>query len=597
MDVGERTRDIYEQIAAYPKPPLVPLPGPGDLYALLADNGMPPGTASYRVSKAAFALTGFKQFLRRLPANQEQWMRRCDQRGAWLFAPLISATAALLDDPRALTPLERGATLLCAARSFHADLHAGRLPPDTHHGQVLEMGQYPNFFATGLIVEGRRPRIYKSSRLNQVTVVVRNRFYLLDIGRPGAEATATQILDGLQTIVSMAHAHGAADDTVAPSLLTAARHVTQCKLFPELSKDATNRASLEALRHSFLTLCLDLDDAPASCAEAMRQAHAGRPANRWWHASLQLVVAGNAKACTICNFNTYLDGNIMMRGAAELQRRAATCELKPADGPDDAACCVGNGGSLAAPSELRWEINPEYIETARRDLAAVLDDQQATFEIKGVGTDFFAAHKIDAIPAFILALQMTAQRLIAEPVEITQFLTMSRYRCMDLTTTSVTTPEVRRYVDYVAGQPVDRGQAIALMRDAIAAQAQKCRDDRGRLPLEDIIGLLIYARRGFARTYTSVIFFLRAILLRRLGLIRQMGRAILASHPVIYPEAPLVGRPGVRLPYVRHFALHYQIWADHVVITWMPGTNWRVPNTQLTAELEANLRQLQGILR
>ncbi len=588
MDVGERTRDIYEQIAAYPKPPLVPLPGPDDIDALLTDHGMPPGTAAYRISKAALALTGFTRFLRRLPAEQEQLMRRCDQRGAWLFAPLVSATVALEDDPRAVTPLERAATLLHAARTFHADLHAGRLPPDSYRGQALEMGQYPNLFATTLIVDSRRPRIFKSTGLNQVTVLVRNRIYLLDVGLPGGEATVAQIIEGLQAIVEMSHAQGPADDAMAPGLLTCARHVTQCKIFPELGKDATNRAALEALRHSFMTLCLDLDDTPATLAEAMHHAHAGRPANRWWHASLQLVVTGNAMACAICNFNTYLDGNVMMRGGAELQQRAAACDLNQ----------VGRTArlNLRPLSELEWRIKPAHIRQAQVDLAPLLDQQAATFIVEGVGSEFFAAHGIDAIPAFVLALQMTSARLCREPVQITQFLTMSRYRCMDLTTATVTTPEVQAFVDYMAAGLANRDAARALLHAAIAAQAERCRIERSRLPLEDIIGLLLYSRRGFARTYTSTVFVLRAMLLYRLGGGTQSSRDIIVSHPLLQPAVPLVGRPGVRLPYVRHFALHYQIWADKIVITFMPGIDWRIPNSQLIAELKADLCRLHELI-
>lgn len=588
MDAYERTRDIYEQIVAYPKPPLIPLPAPEDIEAQLAQEGLAPGSIGYRISKAALALTGFSSFLRQLPACQEDLMRRSDQRGAWLFAPLVSATMALEDDPRGLTPLERAATLLCAARNFRADLHAGRLPPDTVRGQTLEMGQYPNFFATTLILEGRRPRIFKSTRLNQVTVVVRNRFYLLDIGEPDAEATFAAILAGLEAIVHAAKDGSTADEAQGAGLLTAARHVTQRKVFPQLKKIAANRTALETLRHSLLTLCLDLDDTPASHAEAARAAHIGRPANRWWHSSLQLVVFGNAKACAICNFNAYLDGNVMMRGGAEIQRRAAAWAVPPSTAAEPAR---------TAPShELRWDVPPQFMEMAWQDLAAVLDHQQATFEIAGIGADTFAAHHVEPIPAFILALQMTAERLIAEPVEITQFLTMSRYRCMDLTTASVTTAEVRRFVNFMAEPVVDRTQAFALMREAIAAQGEQCRIARRHLPLDDTIGLLIHARHGLARTFTSVIFFLRALLLLRLGAMKPISRDILVSHPTIYPEVPIVGRPGVRLPYVRYFALHYQIWADKIVITLMPATEWPVSNAQLIAELKISLRQLEAIM-
>jgi hypothetical protein len=112
---------------------------------------------------------------------------------------------------------------------------------------------------------------------------------------------------------------------------------------------SVNRESLYALRHSFLTLCLDLDSYPLSDAEVAFEGHSGNSGNRWFHSSLQLVVFGNAKACAICNFSTYLDGNTMMRAASELQKRAA-------------ACPIGEGAksdfdSLPAATELKWKFS------------------------------------------------------------------------------------------------------------------------------------------------------------------------------------------------------------------------------------------------
>lgn len=588
MDTRERSQDIYEQIPAYPKPPLIPLPAPADIDTLLAEKGMPPRSRGHRISKVAMALTGFMPFLRRLPHTVENLMRRSDLRGGWLFAPLISATLALEDDPRVLSPLQRAATLLVAARSFHDDLFAGRLKPDTYRGQALEMGQYANFFATSLIVEGKRPRIFKSAKLSQITVAVGDRLYLLEVGHLGVETTTEQVVEALEELVRRTRERGPADEAAAPGLLTSAGHLTQCQIFTELGKIEANRASLEAIRRSFLTLCLDLESSPTSHAEAAREGHTGRLANRWWHSSLQLVVYGNARACAICNFSAYLDGNTMMRGAAELQRRAAACAL--------GAPGSNHQPSLTPPIELEWSLKPEYAQMARRDLAPVLDKQQVTFEITGVGTDFFVTHELEAIPTFILALQMTARRLIPEPAEITQFLTMSRYRCMDLTTAMVTTPEVSHFVDAMIDDTVERAGALALLREAVSSQQQKCRLRRRYLPLEDIIGLLIVSRRGLARTYTRFIYYVRAMLLFKIGAIKRQEREILVSHPKIYPEIPLVGRPGVRLPYVKYFGLHYQIWADKIVLTLMPAINWQIPNAQLVADLEASLRRLQALV-
>jgi hypothetical protein len=72
---------------------------------------------------------------------------------------------------------------------------------------------------------------------------------------------------------------------------------------------------------------------------------------------------------------------------------------------------------------------------------------------------------------------------------------------------------------------------------------------------------------------------------------------VLISHPKIYPEIPVVGRPGIRLPYVDYFGLHYQIMADQIVVTMMPSVNWTVPNVEFVAELRANLMKIQQIIQ
>ncbi len=47
----------------------------------------------------------------------------------------------------------------------------------------------------------------------------------------------------------------------------------------------------------------------------------------------------------------------------------------------------------------------------------------------------------------------------------------------------------------------------------------------------------------------------------------------------------MVGRPGVRLPYVRYFGLHYQMLDDRTRFTVRPGLSWRISNADLAAAL------------
>jgi hypothetical protein len=76
---------------------------------------------------------------------------------------------------------------------------------------------------------------------------------------------------------------------------------------------------------------------------------------------------------------------------------------------------------------------------------------------------------------------------------------------------------------------------------------------------------------------------------------QRSRREILISHPEIYPEIPVVGRPGIRLPYVKYFGLHYQILPQRIVITLMPSVTWTIPNTQVVAELKAALDAIASV--
>ena len=70
---------------------------------------------------------------------------------------------------------------------------------------------------------------------------------------------------------------------------------------------------------------------------------------------------------------------------------------------------------------------------------------------------------------------------------------------------------------------------------------------------------------------------------------------IILSHPEIFPEVALLGRPGVRLPYVSHFGLHYQMFADRIVLTMMPGKKWTSANDRFVEAVEAALREVIAV--
>jgi hypothetical protein len=303
---------------------------------------------------------------------------------------------------------------------------------------------------------------------------------------------------------------------------------------------------------------------------------------------LQLVVFGNLKACAICNFTTYLDGNTMMRAGAEITRRGSQIPFTPGRNPALPA--------LAPARQLSLPVPPLALERAWGQLQPVLDDQPATFVLPGFGRQYFAKNQVDPVPAFILALQAATQRFVPRPVRISQFLTMSKYRCLDLTQAMVSTPEVMRFVEIIQGkEQVAPPQARQALDQAIESQARECRIARRYFGVGEIYGLLLKERGPVLGTLTHFISIGMAFALRLLGRWKPHPTEVIVSHPEIYPEVPVVGRPGVRLPYARYYGLHYQIWDDRIVITFMPGVGWKTSNSELCAALDESLGRIGAI--
>jgi len=187
---------------------------------------------------------------------------------------------------------------------------------------------------------------------------------------------------------------------------------------------------------------------------------------------------------------------------------------------------------------------------------------------------------------------MTARKLINRPVSIAQFLSMTKYCCMGVLTEVVTTPEVHHFVDYVMGERVDPDEAVRLLQEANTSQAEVIRAKRRYYPLRETLGLFMTTKKGAGWIWSMGVLAFTVLLLRLFGKYEQNEIDVIASHPAIYPEVPVVGRPGIRLPYAREFGLHYQIWEDHTTIVMMPALKWSIPNAQVIAALQESLERL-----
>jgi hypothetical protein len=216
----------------------------------------------------------------------------------------------------------------------------------------------------------------------------------------------------------------------------------------------------------------------------------------------------------------------------------------------------------------------------------------ATFAIRGVGREQLLAAGVDPVSAFVLALALATKRRAGSVPSIMQLVTISKYRCVPIGAAVVTTPEVRDFLDCVETGH-DRTKAVSLLGAAIASQSRECRSERERLSLRWPLEAFIRSRHGLGRVFTLSVFAAAMLVLKATG---SLGKKdVVISHPQIFSEIPVVGRPGVRLPYVNHFGLHYQIHQNEIVVTFMPGLKWRTPNAIFVQDIERAIAEVLEI--
>jgi len=571
-----RTTDIIETSHPYPPPPSIPLPKPGD-WSSLERFGVKLTPFSRRALSFAFALSGFSRFQKKLPAMADELLRRTNLRGPAVFAPVISATAAVANDPRTNDPFTRAATLIHGALSFHADYYGGNLEPDRFKNDILEMGQYANLFGTGIIFKKSRPELFKTTNTSHILLVIRGHFYILDLAP--FKNKPVSILAGL--LKKTAEKTDEAND-FSPGILTCAPDRFQCRIFPKLERNAQNKEALDKMRHTFFTVCLDLDSKPENSAECGYSINSLECHRHWNHASMQIVVAGNGRAGFVFSFSAYLDGNVMARAASEIWKRAQQAE-------------TGSNDAFDLPTEefvspLHLKVAPAILDEARHIFESVRDKQQATFEI-AVGTKTLSPSKPYAIELFSLAMQKTIFDLTGALPEINQFLTMSRYRYMGLTTAMISSEQVKEYVRKW-DEPSSPLEKARLLLEALSSQKEACREARKYLTLDQCLPL--YRKYAGSRkgTWHMLVFWSTLQLLKLMGLHKPRGRAVLISHPAIFDGVDLIGRPGIRLPYIQKMSLHFQIFDERTVITFMPTRYWKISNAEFSESLERNLLQL-----
>jgi hypothetical protein len=595
----ERDQRLFEDYPGCPRvpPPAIQQVTDGEIAGLLSRLGVVNTALSRRIIRSTLAVSGFERFLKRLP---DQFDALTSKGGPTSPPNSLSSAAvqSLADADGMREPLHRAACLLAAAWNLHSAIREGSFAPDRYRDRPLESRLYLNLFGTSVVCDGGTFRLFKTSNVSRIAVLARGRTFVVDFGC-SSEGPSIEALERALTDIweSSSDEQGAATAT-SIGIVTCANSSTQLNAFRTLLREPRNRTSLDLLNHTFFTVCLDLDVYPDSDADVAAAAFTRKLANRWFGASLQLVVFGNAKAAVISSFAAIPSGAAMIRAGSELLRRSITLARSPRARDD--------GSPQATAQEIRWHTDGLSLEAVEQEVQQLLDDQPATSDITGIQRASLETAGIGPTELFVTAVQLATSRLIGRCPTVEQFVATSTQCCGGVATAPVTTPEADAVLQLVDDPNADPSAVRAAFFKAAEAQRVACRNARARLQVLQVAQsheLFLESRGRFGRLYATAVYVTASLIVRAAGLRRKRSEApappgrptmtdIVVSHPGTILDVPVVGRPSVRVPYCALFGLHYQIFDDRIRVTLMRGTEWSTPNATLFAELEASFTTL-----
>jgi hypothetical protein len=529
------------------------------------------------IMRVALTLSGFARFYRALPDLLETTLTLRNQ-DTNARAPTMAAALALAADPGVSSPIERAARLSSALLTLYEDILAGRFEPDYLSGVALESRGYLNLFGNHLRYEAGRFRWRKSTRSDSLLVAARGSFYIMDRLATPNNQRISQIGVAFTQLWKHSQHAGGADREGQIGIVGAASARTQALMFDEALTSECNRRSYHAATETVIAICLDLEVHPESDVEAARLALIGNPSNRWYPASTQLVIFGNGKAVLVCNFGAGLTGNIMVRAATELNRRAAQ------------AARSEHGGARHTEVTFRrlpWRIAPTHIARAIDDIRSISNDRNPLFALQGIGREAADRRGLRPVELFAIAVRDACERLAGRSVTIHQFVSASRYRCGDVRTANLRGPCMSAAMAALRRDSETVIRFDTLLQNAIREQQQICRRVRATIDIRRALSL--YKARHSGARKEIVDHLLRGVesyLRRRDWMHPKRAADVILSHPVLSSDVTVLGRPGVSLPYVECFAMHYQLFPRHTVVTISPGLRWTTPNEQLIEEIQ-----------
>ncbi len=573
-----RTQDIYENHSNYFSPPVAEIP---TLDILYEEYRIDPLSRAAKILKTVFRIIGFYNFLQKDKTEISALMKSTYARTGGMQAPVISATCALADDNNKTDQTTRAASLIAAAIEFAEEVSEGRLTPDTHNNQPLEMGQYPNIFGTQFIIEKGQCKLFKTNNKDHIVVITNRRFYRLQL--PRQDMPATEMMNTIKAALDELITHSQTDASashISPGVFTCCDANIQLNAFEKISKDKQNQTALDTIKNALFTLSLDQFHGPETDDKSMHIAHGVDLDNRWFYSSMQMVVFNNAKSAFIFSFDAYLDGQVMMRSSAEIQRRASQLTNLT----DTQATQKVNQTLAVQP--LCWSIDPLVYKQAHTSLSSRWHNQNCTFSLDSIGADNFKKFNVNPVTVFVLALILTGRNISGKTPNLYQILSMSKFKYLGLNECNCT----NHHVDYLTDLWTKDIRAVTAndLIKTFDSIEQACSKARQFISIYELLAVYMNRQTKIARFIKGIIFGLTINFLQKKQVLREK-QDIIISHPKIFTEVPWIGRPGVQLDYVTLFGMHYQIFSQQIRLTIMRSNQLAVSNAELVARLRSTL--------
>lgn len=497
----------------------------------------------------------------------------------------LNYVVTLIPDPGKPQMLVRAASLVAATIEFQQQFLNQTLEPEVRRGRSLCMQQFSNIFGRTLVPSPEGGNQYRDCPNSlHIGVLYRGHAYQVPVFQNGKPMSVGQILHQLEWVTTQS-----SEQEGNLGLITCGTRPECGQWRARLAQESEGQDLLEAMDSALFILALDEEQSPRSCEDLGRAVFSQNPANRWHDKSIQWVVCGNGQAGLVCNYACYLDGSVGIHFASRVCALASTIK----------------GGGLdeveVTPRFFVQQLPDEIRAAAHTAGHYLLREEQSVFEAEGFARRFFKAHRISPDSCVQMAILIGTYRMFGKVLSLRQYVSLRHFIGGTLDLPYVSTKEVIAFIDAATRGNVAPKALCSLLRAAVASHKKLILQTyKGRSPklvfncvpwdesLERVNFLqqrLTYYKEQGIRNYVGDMF----------GLTEDTADLI-TSALQLYPETPLAGRPGIRLPYLTYLGMHYFVTDESILFSYMPAPQCPNDLRELHEHIEQALRLIGDIL-